>query len=499
MPIENSKIVTFYSYKGGVGRTMALANVAYLLAEKYHYKVLVVDWDLDAPGLHRFLNVREDQIKNGLIDLFYDYKALLRKEISSFDEEIINIDNYIIKPSNLFDRYEKGSILFLPAGKFDGEYSRRVNNFNWEDFYKNWHGYGFVEYLKKQLKKKADIILIDSRTGVTDIGGICTLQMPDVVVLLFSLNEQNISGIEMIIKSILEKSTEVKEQKVPPKLILVTARVERYLEQDKRWEWEQKAAKRLGEYFPEKEYFLFSWDSVPGSDSERLLWFLKNNQYINRVENVKIEKVDKTIYVYGKKIPVTIKLNENLEEAFLKTIDSSGNLQVKKENGELNIYKKERGYPLIHIKEKFIPYIGYYSFGEELAVKKDPYGELAKSLDNLTTMVLDAAGFREEEPLIRYESPPTRFETILSNVIKIIENSWIIAFAIFFLFGSLEFIKFISNIVFPEKTRIAQYIGYITQYMGYAILIFLITSIIYAATNIFIHQMKKKFRPKLRV
>src|SRR5687768_18543120 len=47
--------ITFYSYKGGNGRTMALSNVATLLAQQNHKdKVLVIDWDLEAPGLHRF-------------------------------------------------------------------------------------------------------------------------------------------------------------------------------------------------------------------------------------------------------------------------------------------------------------------------------------------------------------------------------------------------------------------------------------------------------------
>jgi cellulose biosynthesis protein BcsQ len=52
------KIITFYSYKGGTGRTMALANVACLLAKRHKERtskgVLMIDWDLEAPGLHRF-------------------------------------------------------------------------------------------------------------------------------------------------------------------------------------------------------------------------------------------------------------------------------------------------------------------------------------------------------------------------------------------------------------------------------------------------------------
>jgi MinD-like ATPase involved in chromosome partitioning or flagellar assembly len=51
--MTEGKIVTFYSYKGGTGRTMALANTAWILASNGK-KVLVVDWDLDSPGLHKF-------------------------------------------------------------------------------------------------------------------------------------------------------------------------------------------------------------------------------------------------------------------------------------------------------------------------------------------------------------------------------------------------------------------------------------------------------------
>src|SRR5580658_3868217 len=50
---EVGLIYTFYSYKGGVGRTMAVANVAALLA-KWGRSVLVIDWDLEAAGIERF-------------------------------------------------------------------------------------------------------------------------------------------------------------------------------------------------------------------------------------------------------------------------------------------------------------------------------------------------------------------------------------------------------------------------------------------------------------
>ena len=47
------RVITFYSYKGGVGRSMLLANVAWVLAFAGK-RVLVVDWDLEAPGLEHY-------------------------------------------------------------------------------------------------------------------------------------------------------------------------------------------------------------------------------------------------------------------------------------------------------------------------------------------------------------------------------------------------------------------------------------------------------------
>src|SRR5262249_22921003 len=70
------KIITFYSYKGGTGRSMALANVAFILAS-HEKKVLMIDWDLEAPGLHRYFQPLlidpELTSTEGLIDFVWDF------------------------------------------------------------------------------------------------------------------------------------------------------------------------------------------------------------------------------------------------------------------------------------------------------------------------------------------------------------------------------------------------------------------------------------------
>ncbi|MCX6641832.1 MAG: hypothetical protein NTV15_00385, partial [Candidatus Bathyarchaeota archaeon] len=108
------EVTTFYSYKGGTGRSMALANVACILAKSHEGRVLMIDWDLEAPGLHRFfrrriidgLNPMDSYAldnKPGLIELFIDLKNLLNKTKSGTEEDVIktlcefDFDQYILK------------------------------------------------------------------------------------------------------------------------------------------------------------------------------------------------------------------------------------------------------------------------------------------------------------------------------------------------------------------------------------------------------------------
>ena len=65
-------VTTFYSFKGGVGRTMALVNVAVTLALRGR-RVLVVDFDVEAPGLDTFDVLRPREEVPGVIDFVTQY------------------------------------------------------------------------------------------------------------------------------------------------------------------------------------------------------------------------------------------------------------------------------------------------------------------------------------------------------------------------------------------------------------------------------------------
>ena len=75
---RNGRIVTFYSYKGGTGRSMAVANVAWILASNGN-RVLIIDWDLEAPGLHKYFHpfLRDKKLSNtrGVIDFVLEFAS----------------------------------------------------------------------------------------------------------------------------------------------------------------------------------------------------------------------------------------------------------------------------------------------------------------------------------------------------------------------------------------------------------------------------------------
>lgn len=83
--VRDGQIVTFYSFKGGTGRTMALANTAWILAAN-GYRVLVVDWDLESPGLHRFYRpfLHDGMLRGagGVIDMLVGYEGAAREAAS---------------------------------------------------------------------------------------------------------------------------------------------------------------------------------------------------------------------------------------------------------------------------------------------------------------------------------------------------------------------------------------------------------------------------------
>ena len=223
---------SFYSYKGGVGRSMALANLAVLFYRR-PLDVVVVDWDLEAPGIERYLadrypRARSEVIEHrrGLCDLIQDYRARLAEPPEPGEEPMSpypDLDDYLVT----LDSQHDCSLRMLTAGdRTDwGRYARFVQSFDWTDFYANWGGGGFFEWLRESLADQCDLVLVDTRTGVTEMGGVATRQMADVIVILFAGNEENMASSARMAQNFLSGDPSDRNGR-PLSVMLVPSRID---------------------------------------------------------------------------------------------------------------------------------------------------------------------------------------------------------------------------------------------------------------------------------
>lgn len=217
-------IVTFYSYKGGVGRTLALANIGALLC-RWGYKVLCIDWDLEAPGLHLYFRpyvVTPD--RPGLTELVQAHADGKKPKWNKYVSEVT------IPQAN-------HPLYMITAGRQDESYVSRMQALDWSELYEK-HNFGnFLEATRGEWKESFDFILIDSRTGITDIGGICTVQLPDFLVLLFTANQQSLRGSLEVVKRAARARNSLPFDRAKLLTLPVAARFEMRVEYEMAQQW----------------------------------------------------------------------------------------------------------------------------------------------------------------------------------------------------------------------------------------------------------------------
>jgi predicted acylesterase/phospholipase RssA len=114
-------------------------------------------------------------------------------------------------------------------------YAQNVQGFDWAEFYHSFQGEAYFEWMRNQLNRFADVVLIDSRTGVTEMGGVCTRQLADVVVSFVAPNGQNLTGVATMVDSFQRQEVgqaRRKWEKTPtavdgsPEVVVIPSRVE---------------------------------------------------------------------------------------------------------------------------------------------------------------------------------------------------------------------------------------------------------------------------------
>lgn len=193
-------IVSFYSYKGGVGRTVSLLNTAWTLAERGR-KVALLDLDLEAPGLSSaplWKNEKGEWTKPTLKKGFCELVNRFMKEHSFPTDWVVD---------HLLENLGPDSNISLISAENnyynDAEYIQFIQQFSWFEFYEHESGKTFMESLVDGIKQEGfDYLFIDARTGLTDVAGITLLHLPDLAVLFTNLSRQSSAGIHRQLQTI---------------------------------------------------------------------------------------------------------------------------------------------------------------------------------------------------------------------------------------------------------------------------------------------------------
>lgn len=225
-----SNIITFYSYKGGVGRSMALANIAYELSKRKQ-KVLVVDWDLEAPGIERyFSSFKIENSSEGLLQLLVAFKSDSEPNYQDYLWKIETLNEFPI------------SLLNSGRDKDPAIYSSLLQSFDWSDFFSNKNGGLHLESLREAWHKDFDFVLIDSRTGLSDSSGICTILMPDILIPMFTANYQSLFGIRDIVKYIQTARQKLEVDRMALTILPIPSRFGTRVEFKESQEWLERIA-----------------------------------------------------------------------------------------------------------------------------------------------------------------------------------------------------------------------------------------------------------------
>ena len=197
------KTITFYSYKGGTGRSLLLANAARYLA-LLGKRVVAVDFDFEAPGLHYKLNISPpgkrtaDAIpERGAVDYLLA-SAQGEGPPKSLLDYVVSVP---LPPGT------KGSLHLMPAGSAPtGEYWKALTALLRQDLFADPQGSGIAACLELKARieeeLKADFLLIDSRTGVTELGGVTTTVLADKVACLMLANRESQIGARAVLRSL---------------------------------------------------------------------------------------------------------------------------------------------------------------------------------------------------------------------------------------------------------------------------------------------------------
>jgi len=138
----------------------------------------------------------------------------------------------------------------MPASEIGGpDYVEAVQRLAWDDLYLEHDLGARLETLRAGWVQNFDLVLLDSRTGVTDFSGIITVQLPDVLAFLFTANNQSLIGCCDIARRAMAAKTKLAIDRPALVPLPLPAKFEMHEEYDRAQFWRGQFARQLEPFF----------------------------------------------------------------------------------------------------------------------------------------------------------------------------------------------------------------------------------------------------------
>jgi uncharacterized protein YeaO (DUF488 family) len=186
---EGPPLIVFYSFKGGLGRSTALASFAIQRA-RLGERVAVLDFDLDAPGVGVLLAADE----RGTIAQWGVVDFLLERDSS------VPLSDYY-HPCRRADVVGKGELMVFPAGRVDSLYPGKLARVDFE-LPREPEGVSAIQLLLEAIRKELspDWILLDARTGLSEPSGALLSGLGHLHLLFGTPSDQSWQGLRVVIE-----------------------------------------------------------------------------------------------------------------------------------------------------------------------------------------------------------------------------------------------------------------------------------------------------------
>lgn len=206
--------VVFYGLKGGVGRSTALAMLAYRLARDGK-NVLLLDFDLESPGLSGLLLPQERIAAYGLVDWFV--------------EDAVNQGDAVLRDmvslSPLADQTPGAIRVVAAMGQGETAYLSKLAR-AYTDTPSSNGPQTFADRMVRITKlleqqERPDIVLIDSRAGLHDVAAVAIGTLASVALLFATDSQQNWQGYRQLFNHWHQRPDALRE--VRERIVMVQA------------------------------------------------------------------------------------------------------------------------------------------------------------------------------------------------------------------------------------------------------------------------------------